>query len=309
MSRQYIMNRRSFLRTAAGSYAYAWLSSTGYAGTPPLLTKTIPSSGEPLPVIGMGSWITFNVGNDTRARDARAEVLRAFFAAGGGLIDSSPMYGSAQAVIGHGLGMLGKPDGLFAATKVWTSSTAKGVTQVENAEKLWDIDAFSLMQIHNLVNWESHLETLLEMKASGRIRYVGVTTSHGRRHGELEKIMASQPIDFVQLTYNLRDRGAEKRLLPLARERKLAVIANRPFRRGELFKSFGDKPLPPWAGEMGCRHWAQFMLKFIVSHPAITCAIPATSQVEHMHQNMAAPAGRLPDARGRRRMAEHFNSL
>ncbi len=303
------MNRRKFLQIAAASTMLSSVPSPGHTGRQSLLTKAIPSTGEQLPVIGMGTWITFNVGNDQEARNARSEVLRAFFDAGGGMIDSSPMYGSSQAVVGHSLDRLGMPDDLFAATKVWTSSTSKGITQVADAEQLWGIDNFKLMQIHNLVNWESHLASLLEMKAEGRIRYIGVTTSHGRRHSELEKIVARQPIDFVQLTYNLQDREAEKRLLPLARERKMGVIVNRPFRRGSLFKSFASHSIPPWAQEIGCKHWAQFMLKFIVSHPAVTCAIPATSKVDHMRQNMAAPAGGLPDANTRRRMTEFFDAL
>ncbi|MCU0811899.1 MAG: aldo/keto reductase, partial [Thiobacillaceae bacterium] len=197
-------------------------------------TRAIPATGEAIPLVGLGSWITFNVGNDRVARDASAEVMGAFFQAGGRLIDSSPMYGSAQEVIGYGLAKLGRPAGLFAADKVWIGGGAEGRAQMETSRRLWGIPRFDLMQVHNLLAWEDHLPTLFAMKAAGRLRYVGITTSHGRRHGDLERIMVSQPIDFVQLTYNLVDREVEQRLLPLALERGIAVIANRPFQQGAL---------------------------------------------------------------------------
>jgi len=174
---------------------------------------------------------------------------------------------------------------------------------------LWGEDRFDLMQIHNLLAWEDHLETLLERKAKGRVRYIGVTTSHGNRHGDLEKVMTEKPIDFVQFTYNVLDREAEKRLLPLAADRQLGVIINRPFRRGDLFDRFQRHPLPPWAADFDCANWAQFFLKFIVSHPAVTCVIPATSRVDHMKENMGAARGSLPDAKIRRRMVRYVESL
>lgn len=180
---------------------------------------------------------------------------------------------------------------------------------MEEARQLWGIERFDLMQIHNLLGWEGHLETLLANKADGRIRYIGVTTSHGRRHGDFEQVMAEQPVDFVQFTYNILDRRAERRLLPLATERGLAVIANRPFRRGELFEHFARHPLPAWAEEIDCANWAQFFLKFIVSHPAVTCAIPATSRIDHMQENMGALYGRLPDQKMRERMIRYVESL
>jgi diketogulonate reductase-like aldo/keto reductase len=273
------------------------------------LTKAIPATGERLPVIGMGSWITFNVGDDTALRDDRVEVLRTFFDRGGAMVDSSPMYGSSEEVIGYCLKRLNKPPSLFAATKVWTPFQWLGVRQMQASEALWGTARFDLMQIHNLLDWEAHLETLLAWKAQGRVRYIGVTTSHGSRHDELEKIMAGQPIDFVQFTYNVLDRTAERRLLPLAAERGLAVIVNRPFRRGALFESIGRHPLPGWAADIDCANWAQVFLKFIVSHPAVTCAIPATSRVDHMTENMGAAMGRLPDAGMRMRMIETIERL
>ena len=302
------LSRRAFLASAGAFGASARLGKT-WASVGPLLTKAIPGSGERLPVIGMGSWLTFDVHDDQELREARREVLRAFFEGGGGMIDSSPMYGSSEEVIGYCLSRLPKQDAWFAASKVWTLFQSRGVRQMETSERLWGVERFDLMQIHNLLDWEAHLETLLQWKAEGRVRYIGITTSHGRRHGAFEKIMAAQPIDFVQLTYNILDREAEERLLPLAAERGLAVIVNRPFRRGALFGFFERHPLPGWAAEFDCANWAQFFLKFAVSHPAVTCAIPATSRVDHMRENMGAARGRLPDPETRQRMVRHLESL
>jgi diketogulonate reductase-like aldo/keto reductase len=278
------------------------------AGVSPL-TKPIPVSGEPLPVIGMGTWITFNVGDDPAALAVRTQILEAFFAAGGGMIDASPMYGSSEAVLGRVLPRLEDTRGLFAATKVWTRSGAAGPIEMEESRRLWGVERFYLLQVHNLLAWQAHLETLKQMKADGEVRYIGITTSHGRRHDELEQIMRDEPIDFVQLTYNIVDREAEQRLLPLAKERGIAVIANRPFQRKALIHRADGQPLPGWAAEIGCQSWAQALLKFIVAHPAVTCAIPATSQVAHMRENMAAAAEPLPDAALRRRMAQDFAAL
>ena len=275
----------------------------------PVLTRRIPASGEAIPVVGLGTWITFNVGNAPRARDACAEVVRAFFAQGGRLIDSSPMYGSSQPVIGHALARLGRPGALFSAEKVWTGDAARGPAQIEASRAYWGVPRFDLLQVHNLLAWEQQLPLLLQMKAAGRLRYVGITTSEGRRHAEIERVMRSQPIDFVQLSYNLLDREAEQRLLPLAQERGIAVLANRPFREGALLRQLARHPLPGWAAEIDCTHWSQVALKFIVSHPAVTCAIPATSQVAHLRQNMAAARGRLPDAALRARMARDVAAL
>jgi len=276
---------------------------------PGVAARPIGASGETLPAVGLGSWITFNVGNDRAARAACADVVRAFFEAGGRMIDSSPMYGSAQAVIGEALARIGPGAPVFAADKVWISSGARGPEQIEESRRLWKLPRFDLLQVHNLLGWEAHLPTLFAMRAAGRLRYVGITTSEGRRHREIEAIMRSQPIDFVQISYNLLDREVEERILPLARERGIAVIVNRPFREGALLRSLERHKLPAWAAEIDCDGWAQFVLKFIVSHPAVTCAIPATSRVDHVRQNMGAARGRLPDAAMRRRMAAHVESL
>ncbi|MDP1525160.1 MAG: aldo/keto reductase [Rhodocyclaceae bacterium] len=266
-------------------------------------TRAIPSSGEAIPLVGLGTWITFNVGNDRAARDASADVLRAFFAAGGRLIDSSPMYGSAQEVIGYGLAKLGRPAAVFSADKVWISDGDQSRPQMDTSRRLWGVPRFDLMQVHNLLSWEEHLPTLFAMKAAGQLRYVGITTSHGRRHGDMERIMASQPLDFVQLTYNLVDREVEQRLLPLALERGIAVLVNRPFQQGALLERLAPRPLPAWAAEIDCASWAQFALKFVISHPAVTCAIPATTRVDHVRENLAAAGRRMPDAAMRARMA------
>jgi diketogulonate reductase-like aldo/keto reductase len=304
-----MLSRRNLLATALAGTAAALLRPLwGLSWTAPL-TRPIPSSGEQLPVIGLGSWITFNVGDDPELRDECAEVMRSFFAAGGRLIDSSPMYGSSQAVIGYGLKKLAKPSSLFSADKVWTSSESEGPEQIEHTRNLWGVERLDLLQVHNLVAWEAHLPRLLTLKAEGRIRYVGITTSEGRRHDEMETIMRRQPVDFTQLSYNILDREVEQRILPMAQDRGIAVIVNRPFRQGDLIREVERHRLPPWAAEIGAANWAQFLLKFIVSHPAVTCAIPATSQVTHVRENMGAAVGTLPDAAMRRRMIGYVEGL
>ncbi len=310
MDRSCVSSRRAFLAAlAVAPLSFLTLPGNSPAEDGQPLVKPIPSTGEPLPVIGMGTWITFNVGDDPVARDVRTDVLRVFFAAGGGMIDSSPMYGTAEAVVGDCLARLDRPKGLFSATKVWTSSTAEGLEQIAASGRLWGLQRLDLLQVHNLVNWKGHLETLSAMKADGKVRYIGVTTSHGRRHPELARIMETHPIDFVQLTYNIEDREVEARLLPLAAERGIAVIANRPFQGGSLIDRVKRHPLPGWARAIDCTEWSQILLKFIVSHPAVTCAIPATSRVDHMEENMAAARGALPDAALRRRMAADVAAL
>lgn len=303
------MKRRAAIGVMAASAAAVMLRPlTSLARATPV-TKPIPSSGEQLPVVGLGSWITFNVGDDPELRDECAAVIRAFFREGGRLIDSSPMYGSSQAVIGYGLARLGRPPTLFSAEKVWISSGSRGPVQIEESRALWGVPRFDLLQVHNLLAWEDHLSTLFAMKAEGQVRYVGITTSEGRRHDEVENIMAGRPIDFVQVTYNILDRDVEERILPLAQERRIAVIANRPFRQGALIRQLERHRLPAWASGVGAATWAQFILKFIASHPAITCVIPATSRVAHVVENMSAATGPLPDAGLRRRMAAYVESL
>jgi len=270
-----------------------------------IITRRIPVSGEKIPAIGMGSWLTFGIGNEPEKLATRVAILRSFFAGGGYLIDSSPMYGNAEKVIGECLATI-QPFSLFAATKVWTSGWQQGIRQMETSRRLWGLPRFDLLQIHNLLDWKVHIETLKAWKQEGKVRYIGVTTSHGRRHDELEMIMRTQPIDFVQFTYNILDREAEARLLPLAKDKGIAVIVNRPFQGGELFPYTVRKNLPGMASELQIENWAQFFLKYIISHPAVTCAIPATSQVQHMQENIAACYGPLPDKAMRAEMQKAF---
>ena len=300
------MNRREALVAIS---AAAWASlrpSESHAAQ--IAMRTIPASGERIPAIGLGTWITFDVGPG-EARRARGDVLAAFFAAGGRLIDSSPMYGESEDTVGSEYARLGKPAALFAATKVWTVGALAGRRQIEKSRALWRLARFDLLQVHNMLDWEAHFATLEEMKAQGRVRYIGVTTSHGRRHDLLEQIMTRAPLDFAQFTYNLADREAEQRLLPVAAERRLAVIINRPFDGGDLFGAKTRGPLPGWAAQIGCASWAEAFLKFVISQPAVTCAIPATSRVAHLRENMRALLGPLPDAALRRRIRADYERL
>lgn len=277
----------------------------------PLIRKPIPTTDEAITSIGMGTWQTFNVGSDNQLRAQRCQILNAFFNAGGQMIDSSPMYGSSHEVVGHCLKTLNFPDKLFSADKIWTSDERATRHQFQEIAGAWQRPTLDLMQVHNLLSWEAHLNALRDMKQAGNIRYIGITTSHGRRHRDLETLMKNEPLDFVQLTYNIRYREVEQRLLPLAQEKGIAVIANRPFDGGHLPKSLQRRnaPLPPWAADIECSNWPQFLLKFITSHPAITCAIPATTQIEHMQENMGAAKGTLPDAATRAKMLAYFQSL
>ena len=279
------------------------------AQPPQPVTRPVPSTGEAIPVIGLGTWITFNVGNDPVLRDECAAVMAAFFEAGGRMVDSSPMYGSSQPTIGYGLKKLGHPQALFSAEKVWTSGPGSRPDQIERSLAHWGVPTFDLLQVHNLLSWEEHLRALFDLKAAGRVRYVGITTSEGRRHDLVEEIMRKHPIDFVQVTYNILDREIEARILPLAQDRGIGVIVNRPFREGHLIRQIGRQPLPKWVGETGASDWAQFILKFIIAHPAVTCAIPATSRVDHVRANMGAAIGVLPDESLRRRMAAYVQDL
>ena len=271
-----------------------------------IITKPIPSSGEKLPVIGVGSARTFDAsGNDELMKQLQT-VLQTFFDHSGVLIDSSPMYGTAQAVIGQLLMKMRASDQLFSATKVWIEGEQSGIDQMEVSRKLWGVKRFDLMQIHNLVDWQTHLNTINVMKAEGRLRYTGITTSHGRDHNELEALLKKHAFDFVQLSYNIDNRIVEDRLLPIALDRGIAVIINRPYQKGSLFRRVKGKTLPDWAAEIGIQSWGQYFLKYVVSHPAVTCAIPATTKVRHMVDNMGAQTGKLPDQKMREEMVRYF---
>jgi diketogulonate reductase-like aldo/keto reductase len=308
---RYRISRRRFLTTLGGLGAGlllrpAWADKPGRKP----LVKPIPASGERLPVIGLGTSRTFDVQPGSQHSRQLRPVMQAFFDHGGGVVDTSPMYGHAEAVLGELLNAVPhERPRLFAATKVWTWGEQEGIEQMQRSMQRVGVERFDLIQIHNLRDWEVQLETLKTWKAAGKVRYIGITTSHGRFHDELEVILETQPFDFVQLSYNIGSRDVEQRLLPLAQERGMAVLVNRPFMRGELFSRVRGKALPAWTAEFDCTSWAQFFLKFVVSHPVVTCAIPATSKVHHMIDNMGAAYGRLPDAGLRERMLQHMQTV
>lgn len=304
-----MLARRTLLKGVIAAASLPIWSSAEAATRPNANTRPIPSSGEPLPVIGMGSMQTFDVGDDKAERARLSEVLQGFFDHGGALIDSSPMYGNAEATLGDVLQTVTGKEALFAATKVWTEGKQQGIDDMYRSMGRMRVTCFDLMQIHNLVDWQTHIETLKDWKAEGKIRYIGVTTSHGRRHEELIAAMQAETFDFVQFTYNIANREAEKRLLPLARDRGAATLINLPFDRAKLFEKVRGKPLPDWAAEFDCTSWAQFFLKFCLAHPAVSCLIPATSKPQHMADNMGAGFGRIPDEDLRQRMISHMENI
>ena len=268
--------------------------------------RVFPQDKLSLPRIGLGTWQTFDVGNDPAARAPLREVLQLL---DGNVVDSSPMYGSSESVAGDLIAELGMRERLFIATKVWTSGREDGVAQMETSFKRLRVKVMDLMQVHNLVDVATHTETLRQWKDQGRIRHLGITHYTSSAYAEVERWLKTGNYDFLQINYSLAERDAEKRLLPLAAERKIALIINRPFAEGALFRRTKGKRLPPWAGELGIDSWAQYFLKWIVSHPAVTCAIPGTGRPEHMRDNLAAAGGRMPDEATRRRMTEYFDSL
>ena len=271
--------------------------------------KTILKTGEKLPVIGLGTSRTFDVTSDSELLKRLQQVIQLFFDMGGGMIDSSPMYGAAQQVLGHLLPNISGKKHLFASSKVWIEGRDAGIAQMETSRQEWGIKQFDLMQIHNLLDWKTHYQTLQQMKQEGLIRYIGITTSHGRSHDKLSEILSKQNFDFVQLSYNIADRLVESRLLPIAQEKGVSVIVNRPFQRGDLFRRIQGKKLPSWASEIGCDSWAQYFLKFVVSHPAVTCVIPATAKIKHMRDNMQAGRGILPTQDQRVEMVKYLDQV
>jgi len=304
------LSRRQFLQTsAAASLMLSSVPGFALAAESTVIKKTIPSSGERLSVIGLGTSRTFDVDSDQAVTSPLMAVMQAFFDNGGQLIDSSPMYGSAEAVTGALVNKATNKQDLFTATKVWTYGKRDGIEQMERSMQRMGVDQIDLMQIHNLRDWQIHIDTLVDWKAQGRIRYIGITTSHGRYHQDLEELMQQLPLDFVQFSYNIQNRTAEQRLLPIARERGIATLINRPYQRGSLFRKVKGKSLPTWAADIDCASWGQFFLKFIAAHPGVTCIIPATSKLKHMVDNMAAGYGRLPDEPTRQRMIKLIETL
>lgn len=301
--------RRRFLKSATLLAMAASSPSLLAADLPPRIKKTIQSSGEKLAVVGMGTSRTFVNPNDADFQQQLLEVLRIFFSEGGQLLDSSPMYGPAESIVGKLLPQLDNTDDLFAATKVWTRGEQAGIEQMQDSMRKMSVPVMDLMQIHNLKDWQTHLKTLREWKEQGKIRYLGITTSHGRYHGELIDIMRTEPLDFVQLSYNIMDREAEQVLLPMAQDKGIATLINRPYQRGELFSRSRGKPLPSIAEELQCSSWGQLYLKWILGHPAATCVIPATSKPKHVRDNMGAGFGVLPDESQRQQILKTFNAL
>jgi diketogulonate reductase-like aldo/keto reductase len=303
-------SRRGALKRiiSAGAWATAKGSSARQPAAP-ALRRAIPASGEEIPVVGLGTYQAFDVGTDASGRAALNAVLQGFVDGGGSVVDSSPMYGRAEEVVGALASELALGPSLFLATKVWTSGRDPGVRQMEQSFRLLKSSTIDLMQIHNLVDWKTHTATLKQWKEQGRVRYIGITHYHEGAYDELERLIKTREYDFVQLNYSIAEREAERSVLPLAQAMGVAVIANRPFAKSGLFSRARGQPLPPWASEFECASWAQFFLKYIVSNPAVTCAIPATSNPNHLRDNMLAGVGRMPDAQTRQRMAKYFDNL
>ena len=299
--------RRAFLTVSAvglgGQLKPSGSSASG------LLERRIPKSGEPLPAVGLGTWQAFDVGGDARGMAEAKDALKVFVELGARVIDSSPMYGSAEAVTGQLAAELGVQSKLFVATKVWTTGKQAGIRQMEDSMRKLRVQRLDLMQVHNLSDVQTQLATLRDWKAAGRIRYLGVTHYHAGAHADLEKIIARGDIDTVQVNYSLAEPEAERRLLRVAADSGTAVIVNRPFAEGAMFARIKGRPVPDWAKDAGCASWAQFFLKWILAQPTVTCAIPGTRNAKHVADNLGAASGPLPDEAMRRRMAEHFNSL
>jgi len=285
------------------------INAADKTGSEIILKRAIPRTGEMLPVVGVGTWQTFDVGPRAPERAELKDVLRTLVAGGGSVIDSSPMYGAAERVVGDLSAELGHRKQLFFATKVWTSGREHGIRQMEDSLRLMRTTTIDLMQVHNLLDLPTHLKTLREWKTAGKIRYLGITHYHEGAHAELERLVKTREYDFVQLNFSLAESEAEARLLPACADSGTAVLVNRPFAHAGLFGRVRDKPLPPWAADFDCASWAQFFLKWILAHPAVTCAIPGTGRVTHMTDNLAAGRGRLPDAPTRRRMTEYLEKI
>lgn len=302
--------RRDILR------AGAWSSCVGLLPALPALaadvrTRTIPSSGESIPVVGLGTSRVFDIDpvEDPEAGAACRAVLAALVEAGATVVDSSPMYGNAEAVSGDAAAALGVTDRIFWATKVWIDGRDRGIEQMQDSMRLFRSDQVELMQVHNLRDWKVHMPVLRDWKAEGRIRYIGITHSRASAFGDVEKVINATELDFVQLNYSIGEREAEARLLPLCAEKGIATLINRPFARGALFRQLEGTSLPDWASDFGAATWGQFLLKFVLAHPAVTCVIPATRKAEHMVDNVGAGSGPLPDAAQRRAMIEFFGAL
>jgi len=298
------LSRRDTLRVFGRAAAGALLGAPARGAAPEPRLRAIPSSGERIPVVGLGTFATFDVGSSAAERKPLEEVLARFAARGGRVVDSSPMYGRSEAVVGEVVAKQGLRGKLFLATKVWTRGRGAGVEQMETSERLLGRKPLDLLQVHNLLDVDAHLPTLRAWKEAGRVRYIGVTHYASSAYPEVERVLRREKLDFLQVNYSLAEREAEERILPLARDRGVAVLVNRPFGGGEALRRALGKPLPAWAAEFDCASWAQFFLKFVLAHPAVTCAIPATRKREHLDDDLDAAQGRLPDDKLRRRMVD-----
>jgi len=300
------LSRRETLRVFGAAAAGALLGASGSSAAPEPMQREIPSSGERIPVVGLGTWSTFDVGPSAAERAPLEEVLARFAERGGRVVDSSPMYGRSEEVVGALAAKRGLLGRLFLATKVWTRGREAGLKQIEASERLLGRKRLDLLQVHNLLDLDVHLATLRAMKAEGRVRYIGVTHYTESAYPELERVLLREKLDFLQVNYSIAEREAERRILPLAWEKGVAVLVNRPFGGGEALRRALSRPLPAWAAEFDCASWPQFFLKWILANPAVTCAIPATSKRAHLDDDLDAAFGRLPDEKLRRRMAEAF---
>jgi diketogulonate reductase-like aldo/keto reductase len=274
-----------------------------------MLQRIIPSTGEKLPVIGLGSWIKFDVDAHSPELENLKQTLELMHQQGARLIDSSPMYGKAENMIGELTQETGFADYFFYATKVWTSGKHAGIQQMQDSMQKMRRPVMDLVQIHNLVDWQTQLTTLREWKAAARIRYIGITHYQTSFHAQLEQILQQEKVDFVQFNYSIATRHAEKTLLPVAMNQGVAVIINEPLEKGKLFAKVRERPLPEWASEYDIKNWAEFFLKYIISHPAVTCVIPASSNPRHVSDNLVAGKGIMPDNKGRKKMAAHFDAM
>lgn len=303
------MKRRTILKQLArlGALGLSFDHHLNFKDT--IKTRKIPSTNESLPVVGLGTWRTFNVGNSTAEREPLLNVLKALTDQGGSVVDSSPMYGRSEAVVGDLASQLGIVSKLFMATKVWTSGKQAGIDQMESSMRRMKKTQMDLMQIHNLVDWRTHIQTLTDWKEKGKIRYMGITHYVESAYDDMERIMKNYPIDFIQLNYSIISRTAERSILPLAKDRGIAVLINRPYEGGSLFRKTKGKTIPPWATTFDCKSWGQFFLKYILSNQAVTCAIPGTSKPHHMADNLGAGMGALPNETVREKMVGFIESL
>jgi len=305
------IDRRTAVKLMAAATAAAALAPSGVSAgeARTMTTRKVPSSGEEIPVIGMGSSDTFDVGDDSASRDGLRGVLQSLVEGGGRVIDTSPMYGRAETVLGGLIDELGIGPRLWYATKVWTRGREAGAKQIDESFARLRTKKLDLLQIHNLLDWREHVPTLRALQAAGRVRYSGITHYRADAHTELQRVLGEEKFDWLQVNYSLAEREAEDRLLPYCRDRGVAVMVNRPFADGAMFAKVRNRSLPGWAEEIGCRSWGQFFLRFVISHPAVTCVIPATSKAQHMIDNAAAGQDPLPDEQQRRRMAEYWAAL